>query len=544
MEGFHQAVDICVQQLQRLKIPIADILNSHEHSQPSYPGCCDSDNLLRDDTSDRLHSLDNLPGRQLEEMNTVNAVDDIEKSNVDDEDDGVSWYFDGLDLSDDGLEMLINAAGDMQRELGCMADVEATSLGETSGRVIHGRESGDGLAVVPIGIPFSAAVALPGGGNAVPPDILFSRIEKSGLGLEANVMTYTDTLLNNDKQARFASIMHELARTSKLLADCNNSVSLQTDAKASNVTETVSSGGPDGRSAERSSNRALNSSFTDSIVGLNCHSLGCTSRCTQSQLECARRSKLGSVVHGSVCIRDSVCMTDASCKCDTKSESCESQHLDTNVSQHSEDEFASCFDDVEFLVDDTKSSEQLRHTELPHCSHHRATAGTSALHDAHDVTLLGKSMTLNNGFEAALECSTSSDLIGDGRHFGSFQCVHSDVCSRESCLNGEVIFLKSSRHFQNTSYAPLDGATLHTTPVSTSHSNPATQTFEESPSCDISSKCQRENSSNTSGINSEGDLVRKIHTFTRCLSKGCDDILDAVAKTMLNSDKSTLEDLR
>ena len=548
MEGFHQAVDICVQQLQRLKIPIADILNSHEHSQPSYPGCCDSDNLLRDDTSDRLHSLDNLPGRQLEEMNTVNAVDDIEKSNVDDEDDGVSWYFDGLDLSDDGLEMLINAAGDMQRELGCMADVEATSLGETSGRVIHGRESGDGLAVVPIGIPFSAAVALPGGGNAVPSDMLSSRVENAGLGLEANVTRDTDTSLNNDKQAKFASIMQELARTSTLLADCNKSVSFQTDAKSSDIT--------DGHATERSINGAISTSDAVSIVGSSdnsiVHKFDPTSHSKQSQLDCTCSSNLRSGVSGSVCTVDSVCKAIASCKCDTISRSCESHCSDTNVSHDSDEEFSSCFDDLDFLVDNSKSSRRLRHTELPHCCDYHVSARLPAL-DAHDETLFGKSMTLNDGFEVEqekLNSSTSSDRTENGRQFGSSQRVRSEISAHESCLNGKAIFLKSSRHFRSTSCVALDDATLHSTPLSHSCSNPATQTdcsFDESTSCDISSKCQRENASNASRINSEGDLVRQIHKFTRCLSKGCEDIVDAVAETMLrqlNSHRSTLEDPR
>ena len=556
VDGFHQAVDICILQLQCSKIAVADILNDHEPSKPSHTSCCNSDNLLRDATSDTVHSLENLPGRQLEEMSKVTTVDDLEKSNVSpvsqrdagDDDDAVSWYFDGLDLGDDGLEMLINAAGDMQRELGCIVDVEATSLGETSGHVIHGGESGDGLAAMTVDLPFPAAVALPGGGNALPPDLLFSCAEKGGL--EPNVTTETDMLLDNDKQARFVSIMQELARTSKLLAYCNKPMS---DAKTSDITDTIDSGGHGGRAIELSMNGAICNSDAGSSVELSGNLFGRASYCKQIQPDCTCSSKHESVVSGSVCIRGLVCRGDASYKCDTKSGSCESHCPESNVSQDSHDEFSSCFDDVELIVDDNKSSKQLFHTKLPHCGRCRTSAGLSILDDARDGTLLGKSITLNNSFEDGQEkfkCGMSSDLFGSGRHFGSFQPVHPKTSTRESCLNSEAIFLKSSRHFQNTSYASLDNTTLHTTPVLPGDSNPATQTdcsFDESKSYDILSKCQRENANNTSRIHSEGDLARKIHTFTRCLSKGCDDILDSVAETMvrqLNSDRSTPEDLR
>ena len=557
VDGFHQAVDICILQLQRSKIAVADILNDHEPLKPSHTRCCNYDNLLCDVTSDTVHSWENLTCHQLEEMSTRNAVDDIEKSNVSPvsqrdtggDDDAVSWYFDGLDLGDDGIEMLINAAGDMQRELGCIVDIETILLCEKSGHVIHGGESGDWLAAMTVDIPFPAAVALPGEDKAVPADMLSPSEENPGL--EPKVTIDTDPLLDNDKQARFVSIMQELARTSKLLAYCNKPMS---DAKASDITDTIGNGGPDGHSIELSMN---SSSEAGPIVGSNgeyiIHTFENTSHCKQSHPDCTCSSKHESVVSASVWTQDSVCKANASCKCDTVSRSCESQCPNTNVSHDSDDEFSSCFDDVEFIVDDGKSSKQLRQPELPLCGRYRTYAGLSILDDARDGTLLKTTMKLNNGFENELEkhkCDTSSDLIGGGRHFGNSHRVHSETSARESCLNGEAIVLKSSRHFQNTSYAALDDATLHTTSVRLCHSNPATQTdcsFDESKSYDILSKCQRENASNASGIHSEVDLAQKIHKFTRCLSKGCDDMLDAVAETMvrqLNSDMSTPEYLR
>ena len=623
LEGFHQAIDRCVQQLQCTKIAVGDILSSREPRQRSCTGdgnsgdildsscdrlnidnsgrmlddsscdrlhsdnsgrmlddsscdrlhsdnsgrmlddsSCDrlhSDNsgrMLDDSSCDRLHSdnsgrmlVDNLCNslhdHQSEHAETSNAASKNVKptilpqshNDIGDDDDDISWYFDDLNLNspdDDALEMLMNTMGGMQQKLGCFTDDDTTSCRDRSGHVVSCDQSGDISPTVSSGVPILGTTSSIGGDKGMQPDTLSPQEEKTKC--QRN-QTSTDESLVSDKQAKLLSIMEELSQTSKLLVKCNQAISSHAGPSVSSATDSnadrSSNIHPIAGSILDSNNGSISNCDTDSVVGSNSRSLihnaDNMNPNLKSDIDSSRSAECESGVScGFICNANVSSKYDGSSRARKNGSKFTSDSTrTTSVSAHpedSDDEFSSCFDDVEIHAENAKRKKQFGEAVLPPCD--------------------------QNGVQSA-----DSDMLNGSRHFRSFQSLCRVSSTQESCCSttSETICLKSSRHLRNTNnnHAPLEDRTLHTmspsevVTITTSgcHCNAKT----ESDGSDIHGNLDDTTLGDTpakshvdtiSTEESWDDHPRKISSFIHCLGQGCEDILDAVTETMLRQLKS------
>ena len=433
--------------------------------------------------------------------NVMPAILSQGHGDIEDEDDDISWYFEGsnLNLSDDEtLEIMMNAMGDMQEKLGGFTDFGSNSYMDRSCGVSHD-PSGDMFSTVSNG-----TTLLSGQDKGVTHDILSSCEVKTECQL--NSARVPKEPLMCDKETKMAAVMEELSRTSQLLVRCTRTVS-SADANISNVTH------------------------SESNKGSNDLNVGCNT---------------GSVSH-----------PDTGSTAQGSGSTYTSHGTGTQISTHvddSDDEFSSCFDGVVNHQDDVECSKQLEGTSVP-SSGHLVSAGLSLESLCQDMRALAeKSTTVND------VC-----VLNGSRHFRTCQSMHSAGTTQEGCGGGtgEIMSLKSPCHLLKSSKnsATSEGKTLHVTPpmeemavrtsecdtrqTSQSGCSYSNGNLEVTSLHDTTSKSRLENVSSTKTGLIQNDIQHKVSRFIHCLRPDCGDVLDALTETVvmqMTSDQFTDKD--
>ena len=442
---------------------------------------------LNNSSGDRLHDISNDHEEavisNVAGKNVIPAILPQGHVDIDDEDDDISWYFEGSNLNlpdDETLEIMMNAMGDMQEKLGGFPDLGTTSCMDRSCGVSHD-PSGDMLPAVSNGMAL-----LPGEDRGVKHDILSSCEVKTECQL--NSARVPEEPLMSDKEAKMASIMEELSKTSQLLVRCTRTVS-SADADMSNVTHSANN------------------------KGCNDHNLG---------------SNTGSVSHPDT---------------DSTAQDSGSSHTSHGTGTHvddSDDEFSSCFDGVVSHQDDVECSKQLEGTSAPPTGH-PVSVGLSLPSSCQDMCAFAeKSTTVNE------VC-----VLNGSRHFRTFQSIRSAQEGCDG-VTGEMMCLKLPKSSKNSATSegktlhvtsPVEEIAVRTSECDTRQTSQSGCSYsngnlEVTPLHDTTSKSHLENVSSTKTSLIQNDLQHKVSKFIQRLHPGCGDVLGALTETVVRQLKS------